>query len=409
MVTPTITGSTLTLPLRADANGQAFVQVQARDLQGQTVVSTLTLNVVPVNDAPRLVTAIPNVTMSEDDAPRDVQLTPTNFFDPDTVNGDNLTLSLVSNSNALVVTPTIIAGGVRLTLVANQSGSSTITVRATDNTGQAVTASFVLTVNPVNDAPTAVADTYTVPQGSTLVANDARGTNAIAGDNGVLANDTDVEGNALTATIVQQPLFGTLTFNTDGTFTYRHTGTTRTADTFTYRASDGNAQSAVTTVTITVGAPIPPTHQNAINNADVNADGFVSAIDALLIINRLNTVGPGPVSALGSPPPFLDVSGDNQISSFDALLVINQLNGGGSAEGELVAEGESNLDALASASAFQYCVSRVNDNQSIKLSSIPVIAGEEFGPIQAHELGLAAAMDDLQFGAGDLAYGWPSV
>ncbi len=76
LVTPTITGGTLTLPLRADANGQALVQVRATDSAGASVVSTLTLNVVPVNDAPRLVAALPAVTMSEDDAPRDILLSP---------------------------------------------------------------------------------------------------------------------------------------------------------------------------------------------------------------------------------------------------------------------------------------------------------------------------------------------
>ncbi len=40
----------------------------------------------------------------------------------------------------------------------------------------AVTGSFVLTVNPVNDRATTVADNYTVPQFGTLIANDARGT-----------------------------------------------------------------------------------------------------------------------------------------------------------------------------------------------------------------------------------------
>ena len=409
LVTPNITGSILTLPLQADANGQALVRVQARDLQGATVVSTLTLNVVGSNDAPRLITAIPNQTMSEDDTPKDILLSPTYFFDPDLGNGDTLTLTLVSNSNALIVTPTVLGPGIRLTLLPNQFGTSQITVRATDGTGLAVTGSFVLTVNPVNDAPVTVADSYTVPQGGVLIANDARGTNANAGDNGVLANDSDIEGATLTASIVTQPNFGTVTLNANGTFTYTHTGSTRTTDTFTYRASDGSANSAATTVTITVGAPLPPPHQNAANQFDVNADGFISAIDALLIINRLNSSGSGPVSNLPSPPPYLDVSGDNQITAFDALLVINRLNSGASGEGELTAEGESNLDALASASAFQYSVSRVNDNQSVGLSSIPVAAGEVYGLEEAHELGLAAALNELELGTSELTYGWPEV
>ncbi len=405
LVTPNVTGSTLTLPLQADANGQALVRVQARDIAGQTVVSTLTLNVIPVNDPPRLITAIPDVTMNEDDAPRDIQLSPSYFFDPDLGNGDTLSITLVSNTNSLVVTPTIIAGGIRLTLVPNQFGASQITVRATDSTGLAVTDNFVLTVNSVNDAPTTAADTYNVPQFGTLVANDARGGNAEPNDNGVLANDIDPEGSSITAQIVKQPSFGTITFNNNGTFTYVHTGSTRANDTFTYRATDGSATSTETTVTIVVGAPLPPPHQNPANQFDVNADGFVSAIDALLVINRLNISGPGPVTGLSSPPPYLDVSGDNQISARDALLVINQLNSRGSGEGE-----GSEMDALASASAFQYCASRVNDNQVVSVTSIPVMAGEVYGPVQALELGLTAALDELEGSAeGEVAYGWPEI
>lgn len=66
-------------------------------------------------------------------------------------------------------------------------------------------------------------------------------------------------------------------------------------------------------------------YHNAANPPDTNNDGFVSPLDALLVINYLNAVGPGPVPG-GSPPPFLDVNSDNFVSSIDALLVINALN-----------------------------------------------------------------------------------
>ena len=38
--------------------------------------------------------------------------------------------------------------------------------------------------------------------------------------NGVLRNDSDANGDALTASLVQGPLHGTLALNADGTFTY---------------------------------------------------------------------------------------------------------------------------------------------------------------------------------------------
>ncbi|CUS37543.1 hypothetical protein COMA1_40108 [Candidatus Nitrospira nitrosa] len=70
----------------------------------------------------------------------------------------------------------------------------------------------------------------------------------------VLTNDRDPEGKPLTAVRVSGPTNGTLTLNSNGTFTYRpNTGFVGT-DSFTYRASDGTATSNLATVTITVTA-----------------------------------------------------------------------------------------------------------------------------------------------------------
>jgi hypothetical protein len=69
--------------------------------------------------------------------------------------------------------------------------------------------------------------------------------------------------------------------------------------------------------------------QNGKNRLDVNGDGFVTPIDALLPINVLNRMARGPhgLAAVDvQPAGFLDVSGDNALSPVDALLVINWLN-----------------------------------------------------------------------------------
>ena len=56
---------------------------------------------------------------------------------------------------------------------------------------------------------------------------------------GVLANDTDVDGNPLTAALVTGPAHGTLALNANGSFTYTPTANYNGADSFTYTASDG--------------------------------------------------------------------------------------------------------------------------------------------------------------------------
>jgi len=68
--------------------------------------------------------------------------------------------------------------------------------------------------------------------------------------------------------------------------------------------------------------------QNQIEPLDVNADGLITPIDALLIVNRINNIGPGDPPDLGdeTPPPYYDVSGNNVITALDALLVIAALN-----------------------------------------------------------------------------------
>jgi hypothetical protein len=86
---------------------------------------------------------------------------------------------------------------------------------------------------------------------------------------------------------------------------------------------------------------------NAAWNVDVNADGRVSSIDALQVINWLNDpTKPRDLSLASATfaPPFIDVNGDGRVSSLDALLVINYLNSrppAGGGEGELSGEGES--------------------------------------------------------------------
>ena len=69
---------------------------------------------------------------------------------------------------------------------------------------------------------------------------------------GVLGNDTDVDGDALTAVQVSPPSNGGLTLNADGSFTYTPDPDFNGADSFTYLVNDGAADSNTATVNITV-------------------------------------------------------------------------------------------------------------------------------------------------------------
>ena len=71
---------------------------------------------------------------------------------------------------------------------------------------------------------------------------------------GVLANDTDPDSPSLQATVVSNPSHGALSFQPNGGFTYTPNADFAGIDTFTYRASDGKAQSGVATASIVVAA-----------------------------------------------------------------------------------------------------------------------------------------------------------
>jgi hypothetical protein len=67
--------------------------------------------------------------------------------------------------------------------------------------------------------------------------------------------------------------------------------------------------------------------QNPVRPADVNGDGDVTALDALLLINFINAhSGNLSVPSEDVPPPYFDVDGNGSVTAADVLVVINQLN-----------------------------------------------------------------------------------
>jgi hypothetical protein len=330
---------------------------------------------------------LPDITVDKNDTIPGIVLYPEYFFDPDVeTNGDVLTFSIVSNSNPLLVTPTIVNGVLNLQLIQNQFGTAILTISATDLAQRTVSDSFTLTVNDVNLPPIANPDFFNVPQGSTLT---------IPSGMGVLANDSDPEGATLTAILVSGPQFATeFTLNANGSFIYRHNGLSQQTDSFTYQAFDGEMFSQIVTATITIGEPLPSTHQNPVNNLDVNADGRVSAIDALLVINLLNErEGSINVNTLPPPPPYVDVNGDYRVSAFDALLIINELNlrssGGGANGGE--GEGEPSSNAENWQAPLTVEVSRQSDNRIFRMqearSDITMLGSLRSGMIRTMDTG----------------------
>jgi VCBS repeat-containing protein len=100
-----------------------------------------------------------------------------------------------------------------------------------------------LTVSPGNDPPQASDDSYVVN----------KNTPKTVPAPGVLGNDSDIDGDHLTAQVQSQPSHGSLTLNANGSFTYTPATGYTGSDSFTYRASDGHL-SDTATVTLNVNA-----------------------------------------------------------------------------------------------------------------------------------------------------------
>ena len=139
---------------------------------------------------------------------------------------------------------------------------------------------------PDNNAPVADNDTYTINEDQTL---------QVAAP-GVLDGDTDPDADPITAVLASGPSHGSLVLNANGSFIYTPAANYFGPDSFTYRASDGAAQSNLATVSLTI---------NPVNDAPVAVDDSASgAMGAAITFD----------GASGNPPRLeandTDVEGD---------------------------------------------------------------------------------------------------
>jgi len=130
--------------------------------------------------------------------------------------------------------------------------------------------------------PVAVNDVYSVGQNAVLN----------VASKGVLTNDTDADGDSLTAHVVTGPVHGTLSMNANGSFTYVPTTNFNGSDSFTYQAFDGSASSNVATVGITVNAiPAFTITSTAGEHGTISPSGAVSVNQGA---NQTFTITPDP-------------------------------------------------------------------------------------------------------------------
>jgi VCBS repeat-containing protein/predicted outer membrane repeat protein len=312
----------------------------AADDESPSNEATVTITVNAVNEAPEagddayevdqdaaLTIAAPGVLSNDTDADGDP-------LSAVLINGPtNGTLSLDADG-AFVYTPD-----------AGFTGNDSFTYVANDGVASSAEATVSITVNAVNEAPVADDDHYRVDQDIPLIVPSA----------GVLENDTDADGDPLTAVLVSSPTHGTLTLQDDGSFTYVPEPGYFGTDQFTYRASDGIDPSNVAIVSIEVAQVVPPIAPKFLVVDADSTDLFEYDDQGALVGRRsLETDGAAPrgatVIADGSTRWVIDSNHD--VSVYDAE---------GNLLGNWKADGLRRPEGIASDGQHVWIVDRATD------------------------------------------------
>lgn len=214
--------------------------------------ATVTIKVIPVNDPP---VATDDRYSTNEDTPLIIKAPGVLGNDSD-VDGDKLSITgyntNTTNGGTVTMDPD---GSFTYTPKENFCGTDKFTYSISDGNGGYDTATVVIEVACVNDAPKALDDTYTTNEDTSIKVPAP----------GILGNDSDPDGDKLTVSVVSGPSQGTLVQNADGSFTYTPNGNFNGVDSYTYKVCDPKGLCAQATVTIIVN-PVndPPV---AVNDA----------------------------------------------------------------------------------------------------------------------------------------------
>jgi hypothetical protein len=222
----------LTFTPKPNANGSTQLQIQLKDSggttnNGQNTSTTLlgAIEIQPVNDPP---VAVADMLSTAEDTGATIAVQ-TNDED---IDGDPLA-TLIVMAPAHGVATANVDGTISYLPAMDYNGADSFTYQVRDPDGlTSATVSVTLTITPVNDAPRPGDDMVTVAQNTPKVIDP-------------LANDVDVEGDAMTITAVSTPDHGAVTIAADGkSLTYTPTNLYSGPDQITYTVTDSNGASA---------------------------------------------------------------------------------------------------------------------------------------------------------------------
>ena len=227
-------------PINGLGSGQSLTDVfnySAVDPGGLSSQSSLTITVNGINDAP---VANPDAFTTNEDVALTIIGNSLLSNDSD-VDGNALTISNITQPShgTILSNPD---GTYTYTPNFDYNGIDSFTYKANDGSSDSAPAVVTINITPVNDAPFARSDAYTVPANAQFVRMAA----------GVLDNDSDVDNDSLTAALISGPSHGTLSLDQSGSFVYTPNTNYVGQDVFRYVANDGFANSATTSVILSV-------------------------------------------------------------------------------------------------------------------------------------------------------------
>jgi len=257
-------------------NGSDTISYTIDDGSGLTDSATVFITINPINDAP--VAADDSATMLVGDT-----IIITVLSNDNDIDGDSLTVTSASTDVGVAT----INNDNTITFSGAGAGTALITYMISDGNGGTGSAIITVTVNSVNQAPTAVDDSYAVDQDGFL---DVDGIIELS----LLSNDSDPENDTLTVntTPVTDVSDGTLVLANDGTFTYQPNVSFFGNDSFEYEINDGNGNTASAFVDITV---------NQVNTLPIAKPDYYFALPNSTLNITANSFRPYPIANDSDP------------------------------------------------------------------------------------------------------------